>query len=256
MGHIYLGVLPTSKKWQEVVALISDGAADTAVIAASARAAEKDLLSAAYDPVFVEAVRLLAILPVAARDEGFGQSLRDFDLPCRNAPDVFGIVLAMGSRLDDLARQAPRQNDFRELARRALLSTVTAYLGDRTPGLISPTPEDVHRAARQLSAPREFSAYARGFFTRLLGETLRYWLDRELANHTGPDQRFANARSRTEFDHALMQYSMEASRIMKEFAAGWFAKNVYRDGAVTSETAASFGAVAFRKISEEMRLKL
>lgn len=256
MGHIHLGVLPKTRKWQDVVALISAGATDAAIISASARAAEKDLLNAAYDPVFVEAVRLLAVVPVAARGEDFGQSLRDHDVACGSTPEVFGIILALGSRLDAIADQAGRRNDFRELVRRALLSTITAYLGDRLPGLIGPTPDDVQRAARQLSAPREFSACARGFFTRLLGETLRYWLDRELANHTGPGQRFPNAQSRSEFDHALMQFSIEATRIIKEFAAGWFARNVYGGGAITTKTAAAFGAVAFRKISEEMRLKL
>ncbi len=47
MGHIHLGVLPSSRKWREVVDLLTGGAADARIVAASAAAAEKDLLAAA-----------------------------------------------------------------------------------------------------------------------------------------------------------------------------------------------------------------
>lgn len=255
MGHIHLGVLPKSRKWRDVVGLLEGSAADDEVVAASARAAEKDLLHAAADPVFVEAVRLLSMVPTAARSESFGQALRDLDIPCREPPDLFGIVAALGQRLDYIAGARPRPNDFGELARRALLSTVTAHLGDRLPELFAATPTDVRAAARQLSAPREFSTYARGFFTRLLGETLRYWLDRAMASQIGAGQRFADAGQRSRFDKALAQYCMEATFIIKEFSAGWYGKTLHREGRITSQTAAAYGAVAFRKIREELSLK-
>lgn len=255
MGHIHLGVLPQTKKWREVVALLTSDATPADVVAASALAAEKDLLAAARDPVFTETVRLLALIPVAGRSDDFALMLRDNDVPASNAPDIFALAAAIGMRLDSVARKTECPSDFRELARRALLSTVTSHLGDRLPGLLPTTPDDVHRAARHLSAPNEFSGFARGFFTRLVGETLRYWLDRELANHMGPRARFADTRSRGEFDRAVMQFSMESTRIIKEFAAGWFAKNAYGDGAVTGQTAAAFGAIALRKTLEELRRK-
>jgi len=121
--------------------------------------------------------------------------------------------------------------------------------------LLDATPEDVQTAFRQTSAPREFSVYARGFFTRLLGETLRYWLDRELAAHVGDEQRFRDAGDRSAFDQAVMQYCSEATFIIREFSAGWYAKNL-RDGRqITEGVAAAYGSVALKKILEELTLK-
>lgn len=255
MGHIHLGLLPKSRDWLEVVTLLGANATDKKVVAASAIAAQKDLLAAARDPVFAESMRLLALVPMLGRAEDFGQALRNNDIPAPHSPDLFGLTSAIGIYLDSHARSIGRTNDFQELTRRALLSTITSHVGDRIPGLLASTPADVHRAARHLSNPNEFSAYARGYFARLVGETLRYWLDRELANHTGPRERFADIRGRNDFDRALMQFSMEATRIMKEFAAGWFAKNVYAGGSVTRHTSAAFGAIALKKIIEELHRK-
>lgn len=255
MGHIHLGVLPKTRKWREVVEQLSDGAADLDIVAATAIAAERDLLAAASDPGFVETVYLLAVLPGAARSENLGEALRSLHLSVPDHPDLFGLITALGDKLDRTNRRLRNPNDFRDLSRRALLSTVTASLGDRLPTLLSVEPADVRAAARKLSAPREFARFARSFFTRLLGETLRYWLDRALSAHTGPGMRFASAGERSQFDRALMQYCLEATFIIEQFSAGWYGKTLYRDGRITSHTAAAYGAVALRKISAELRLK-
>ncbi len=255
MGHIHLGVLPGSKKWREVVNLLADGAVDEDVLAASACAAEKDLASAANDPTFVEAVRLLAMVPVAARSEDFGNALRDLDVPVQTDPSLMDIAVAIGKRLDEVARQLGRQSDFGELSRRALLASFSNQMSDRLPGLFDVAASDVKSAARSLSGPRSFATYSRSFFTRLLSETLHYWLDRTLSAHVGPGQRFRDARSRSAFDQAITQYCSEATFIIKEFSAGWFAKTLHREGMFDSRSAAAYGAVAFKKINEELRLK-
>ena len=76
MGHIHLGVLPRTKKWREVVDLLAAGFPDEQVVAASAIASERDFANAVHDPVFVEAVRLLALIPQAARSDDFDDGLR------------------------------------------------------------------------------------------------------------------------------------------------------------------------------------
>ena len=71
IGHNTLGVLPRSVRWREVVASLQTGTEDREVVAASARAAETDLLRAGSDPVFIEAVRLLLEHPVRRAIRGF-----------------------------------------------------------------------------------------------------------------------------------------------------------------------------------------
>ena len=50
MGHIRLGRLPRTKRWNEVVELIGGSASSAAVASATLDAAEGDLARAASDP--------------------------------------------------------------------------------------------------------------------------------------------------------------------------------------------------------------
>lgn len=255
LGHIHLGVLPNTKKWRAVVELLDSAAADGRIIAASAEAAERDLSGAAENPVFVEAVRLLAMIPQAATDADFGLRLRDLGLQVGNRPTLPEILTATGDWLDRSQTGHPAKTDFSELARRALLGTLASGIGADLPGLFSATPEDVKAATARLARPAHFSPFARRFFTRLLSETLSSYLDRTLSTRVGPGRRFADIGERAAFDSALNQFCMEATRIIREFSGGWYGKTLHREGEIRAQHAAAFGAVAFRKIGEELRRK-
>lgn len=255
MGHIHLGVLPQSRKWREVVALLEGGAKDADIVQASSVAAEADLTRAADDPLFVECVRLLAMIPQAARNDQFGHALRDLGLPVGDDPTLLQILSATGQWLDRVAREQGHRSDFGELARKALVSTLSTGISDALPGLFEATTADVQVAARDFSQSARFAPLARAFFTRLLSDTLSNWLDRTLSTHVGEGRRFANMEERTAFNGALNQYCFEATRIIREFAGGWYGKTIYRNGAIDTRQAAVFGAVAFKKTTEELRRK-
>ncbi len=181
MGHNTLGVLPRTRHWREVVRLLDAGAADGDVVAASARAAERDLLAAASDPVFVEAVRLLLNIPLAARSENFGQALRDTGVGVGHRPELLDLLAAVSARLDAVRRDTQARSDFGEIAARALTQTLSASIGDGLPALFGATPEDVQAVARKMSWAKGISGLTRGFFGTLVSGTLSYWLDRTLA---------------------------------------------------------------------------
>jgi len=255
MGHIHLGVLPQTKKWREVVQLLEDRAADQSVFAASAIAAERDLAAAAGNPVFVEAVRLLLMVPFAARSEDFGAALRELDLQVANRPGLLDIIAATSDRLDAVARASRTRTDFGELAGRALIATLSDQIGGALPGLFETTADDVRIEARRLSRPQGIGGLTRAFFGRLLSDTLSSWLDRTLASQTGSGRRLADAGARSAFDLALRQYTHEATRIIREFAPGWYGKRLHETGRIEGHQAAAFAAVAMKKITEELRRK-
>ncbi len=238
-----------------MVEMLDDGSSAGDVADASAVAAELDLARAANDPVFVECVRLLAMIPLAARVDDFGRALRDLGIPVGTDPGMMQIITGAGSWLDRFALEQGGRSDFGELARRALLSTLSGDIGDVLPGLFSASPADVSRAAARLSNPQQFSRYARNFFARLLSDTLSSWLDRKLSTRVGPGQRFAYLGDRADFDASLHQYCREATRIIAEFSGGWYGKTVFREGGIDRDQATRFGAVAFKKITEELRRK-
>lgn len=255
MGHIHLGVLPKTLPWRRVVSLLDEGAADDEVVAESARAAERELTAAAHDPVYVEAVRILLAIPLCARSEDFGDALRQADIPAPHRPELLDLIGAATRRLDEVRLASLRRNDFGELAGRALVSTLSVGIGDQLPGLFAATPDDVQAIVRKLSWNKGISAWSRLFYTRLVANSLSYWLDRTLAEHIGPDKRFESVAQRNAFDAAVSTYSQEATRIIQEFSGGWYGKSIHRNGMIDTQDATIFGAVALKKIVAELRVK-
>ena len=69
MGHVRLGVLPKSRKWNQVVDELRLGADIEEVAASAADAAERALQAASKDPAFLHAFWLLTQIPLAARGQ-------------------------------------------------------------------------------------------------------------------------------------------------------------------------------------------
>ncbi|MBB6411934.1 hypothetical protein [Mesorhizobium sangaii] len=117
MGHIRLGRLPKSKSWRAVVGLLTKGAPEDKIISATTRAIERELASAVTDPVFVEAVRLLCLIPQAARTGNFGVGLRELGVDVPDHPELTQVLTAVGRHLDNRTARAGR-SDFAELRAR------------------------------------------------------------------------------------------------------------------------------------------
>ena len=64
MGHQHLGNLPRSRKWRQVVDLISGGADVQEIAAATSAAAEHQMIDASNDPGVKHAMWLLAQIPI------------------------------------------------------------------------------------------------------------------------------------------------------------------------------------------------
>jgi hypothetical protein len=254
MGHIHLATLPGTKRWREVVELLNERAAADIVVAASAMAAEKSLAIAASDPTLAAAFRLLALIPQAARSRDFGEALRQLGVPVPSAPMLAALTVGVAVALER-EQLAGSRTDFSEIARRALVSTLSMQIGDALPGLFEADARDVQRAAAQLGRPDAFSRTTRAFFGRLLADTLGYWLDRTLSAEIGPGARIQSLGDRNAFDRALEQYCSEATRIIREFAGAWYGKTLAREGTISKEGAAAFSAVALKKITAELQRK-
>jgi hypothetical protein len=167
MGHVHLATLQATPRWKEVVELLSSGASVEDVVAASAHAAEAELASATDSPVLVEAVRLLAVLPQAARAPGFGDALRGLGLLMRDDPLLADLTLGVATALDATTRERKPRDDFGGIVRRALLGTLNATIGAQLPHPFAAEPGDVRaavahlgRAAGRRPAPRRSSPAA------------------------------------------------------------------------------------------------
>src|SRR5215831_12664270 len=94
MGHVRLGILSRSKRWQQVVEELRLGA-DVATIAASAAdAAEASLQRASNDPAFLHTFWLLTQIPLAARGPAFAQDLLGLGLQVSDKPSLMDVAAA------------------------------------------------------------------------------------------------------------------------------------------------------------------
>jgi hypothetical protein len=253
VGHVRLGVLPKSRKWLQVVAELRHGASVAEIAALAAEAAETSLQATAADPAFLHAFWLLTQIPLAARGPAFAEDLGRLGIMVADHPSLLDVVASLSAAVDRHARDQGGRTDLGEMAQMAAVESLTAVVAPVLPSLFEPSPEEVQRAIGRLAGGDRFSALAREFFARLTHRTLDYYLSRELSNHIGAEQRFRDDAARSGFDKALDRHCREASRIVEEFAGGWYGKNVYQGEGLAPNDVRRFAPVAFKKIRAELR---
>ncbi len=252
MGHIRLGTLPQSKKWREVMALLESDAPLERVAMAAAEASERDLSRASSDPRFQFVANLLVTLPLQARSPGFSEYLESLGLGSNDMASTTDLLSGLSRAIDANAHELGHFSDAGELAKSALLESLSVQLYDRLPSLFEPTPTDIREALAVFSGGKGFAILARDFFARLTYRSLDYYLSRELANHTGSGKRFASDAERVAFQAALLQHTFEASRIVQEFAGGWYGKTVWKEQRLDQDAVNGFTRYAFTKMRQEL----
>lgn len=252
MGHIRLGTLSQSKKWRDVIGLLDAGGSVEDVAAEAARASELDLGRASDDPSFQFVTSLLVQLPLMARAPGFEEALADLGAGEKAGDSVTSLLVGLSASIDRNAFETGRSSDTGELARSALLESLSVQLRDRLPTLFKPTPQDIRKTLASFASGQNFAVLARDFFARLSYNSLDYFLSRELANHTGGDRRFASDTDRTEFERTLAQHTFEASRIVEAFAGGWYGKTVWQKQSLNQDEINKFTRYAFKKMRSEL----
>ena len=251
MGHIRLGTLPRSKKWQEVVALLEAEAPLERIAEASAIASERDLSRASADPQFQFVANLLVTLPLQARSPEFANYLDHLGMNVGDLASVTDLLTGLSRAIDERAFDLGRGSDAGDLAKLALLESLSVQLHDRLPSLFEPTPIELRKALAGFSSGKGFAVLARDFFARLTYRSLDYYLSRELANHTGAGKRFASDAQRIAFQEALRLHTFETSRIVQEFAGGWYGKTVWKEQHLDQDAVDRFTQYAFTKMRKE-----
>ncbi|RYH08457.1 hypothetical protein [Tropicimonas sp. IMCC6043] len=250
MGHIRLGVLPQTRKWREVVDLLQADAPVADVASAATLAAKGALLSAAKDPQFLSIVELLAALPQEARGPAFLRAMAERGIT--QIDTVPALLSGIADSVDEDCLRSGHRSDLGEIALSSLLTTLSDHFDRSLPGLFDPTPAEIRTALGRLASGEKFGAFARGFFARVVDQTLQYYLSRELSNHVGPGQRFASDADRQSFDRALFQHSYEAARIVESYAGGWYGKAVWQGEGLTRDGIRKFTAFSMTKLRGEL----
>ena len=138
------------------------------------------------------------------------------------------------------------------VARMALARALTEELDARLPTLFAASPADIRSALGKLAGGRDFADFARRFFASLTAQTLASYLSRTLADHTGPERRFASDAERVAFDRAIERHAWESAAIVGAYADGWYGKNVWQGDGPTPRAIRGFASCAFTKLRREL----
>jgi hypothetical protein len=246
MGHIRLGRLPRTRKWQEVVGLLGTGAATSEVAAATLRDSKGGLERASRDPALIQSFWLLTQLPLCARRPDFVQELGKIGVSVSGEPTVTELIGGLSDAVDTHIHRTGGRTDLGEIAQMSAAGSLANVLGTRTASLFGSTPEDVHRELSRLGTPANFSLLARDFFARLTERYLMYFLSRELSNQLG------SVHANRQFREGLSLHCKQASKIVEQYAADWFSKANYKGG-ITPRKAAGFIGHAVTKLAAELK---
>ncbi len=129
MGHIRLGVLPKSKKWNRVVEELRLGADVSEIASATAAAAETSLENASSDPIFLHAFWLLTQIPLAARGPEFIEDLRQLGITVSVQPGLMDLLAGFSAAVDQNARARGGRTDLGEVAQMAAVESLAALVG-------------------------------------------------------------------------------------------------------------------------------
>ena len=253
MGHIRLPALPMSRKWRQVVDELRLGADVEVIAGLAADAAESSLAAASNDPAFLHAFWLLTQIPLAARGPSFVEDLERLGISVPDGPGLLDVTAGLSAAVDRHALISGSRSDLGEMAQMAAVESLMSVVGASLPPLFGPTSADVQHEIGRLSSGDGFSRLAREFFTRLTQRSLGYYLGRELGNHVGAVERFQDDTARRRFDAALALHCRETSRIVEEFAGGWYGKNVYQGDGIGPAEVRTFAPIVFKKLRAELR---
>jgi hypothetical protein len=252
MGHIRLGRLPRTRKWQQVVDLIGGGASTPPIAAVTLDAAKRGLANASKDPALVYSLYLLTQIPQCARTDDFGAALRALRLDVSNTASLPEIIGAFTEAVDAYVGKTGGRTDLGEMAQMAAAETLARLVDVKSQNLFGITPEVVQHSFSQLATKKQFSILARTFFARLTERFLGYFLSRELPNHVGAERRFQNLDAKQEFERALQHHCWQASLIVEEYSGGWYSKQNYQGG-ISEGKARQFVGYAMKKLRDELQ---
>jgi hypothetical protein len=253
MGHIRLNRLPRTRRWQDVIALLNNpDSSSKDIFHKTLYAAELGLKVAAKDEGLIRAFWLLSRVVNAAGGRDFPEKLKDMGLNVSDAPSVFDVAGAFSEYIDNYVTKVGRRSDISAMASSSALECLTVMCSNGTANLFEISPEDARTSLNKLSTKSNFSKLGHEFFARFVYRYISYLLSRELSNYVGPGKKLPDIKSHTEFNDALNLFCRQATRIIDEFAGGWYSKTVY-EGMLTFDKTAGFIHVAFKKLCAEFR---
>ncbi len=255
MGHLRMGRLPKTRRWTQVVDLLDAGSLDTGELAAAVfEAADYRLRQLANDQGLGYSFWLLTRIALAARGNTFVEDLSRLGITTDPGLSSLQFIAQVTDRAREQISVSPSEGDFAELGSLALRTALTETVGQQGLSLFGSSVEDLQAAFRGYSTQVQFGRLAHWFFGDFFARVLRSFVDRELSNHVGSPSPLANLNESRNFLDGLDLHARQSSRVMEEFAGGWYSRHGWESqGLISRDETQRFVAYSLRKLRSEIK---
>ena len=249
MGHIYLGALPRTYRWKEVIELLKSGADLNDLADASFFAAHSGLQRVPNDAGFLSTVNSIFELAAAAREKDVSGALENAGIPREHQSTSFDVLVAVSNKVTDDLKHTADRSDIGQMARDSFVESLTRQVQTETGSLFQAGSQDIKKLTQPFRG-KQFKVLMHEFYSAFISRFLSYHLSREIPNHVGPDSRFADMAEHAEFNRAFDLHCRQTVRISDEFTPGWVGKAAFEND-ISRESVKKYAHVAFKKIASE-----
>jgi hypothetical protein len=257
MGHQRLGSLPKTRSWNRVVGLLDYSPLQVDEVAdATVHAANNELIKLKDESSISYCFWLLTRITWHARFPDFVSRMNQVGIDLSGSKSTFAFISSISDHVRTELEKYPGSTVFREISSLALRQALSETIVSATPNLFGSNLDDIQSACKKFSSKKQFGILSRRYFASYFSRLLLYFLDKELSNHIGTGQPLESIDDSRSFKDALAVYSWQTSKIVEDFASGWYSKNNWQSaGDITLSDAKKFTAFAMRKFQMELDME-
>lgn len=256
MGHVRIGRLPHSRKWDDVVAVLASTPRDAASISGAVlEASDERLRLLSRDPSVAYCFWVLVRLAQASQGDRFATEAAGLGVPLSENLSTVSFVARLSQRVSAELEGQTDSGHFREMAAQALRRSLVETAGQQGGDLFGSRSDEIREGFRRHAGADQFGRLTTRFFGDFLSRVIRNAVDRELSNHVGEGRAIRDAEGSAQFATGLDRYARESARIVQDFARDWYAKKQWHEKTEVSRAdAQAFVGVALKKLRTELKL--
>lgn len=254
MGHIRLGRIPRSKTWSAVFEALDEKELSAERLSQAVALAASDHFSRLKNERGVNrCVWMLIRVLTAARGENFTDQLAALGIQLTETTSTVSFVQAVMRALPISAHKRSTESVFSRFAELSLQRVLTRILTRDTSSLFGSGLSQLQETLRRSSTSQAIGSVFREYFASFLTRSVTYVLDKELSNSVGEGRSIATPREALHLTKEIDRYCYETTKVVQEFAAGWYSKEAWRSKSEFTEASVSrFTAYALEKLRIEL----
>jgi len=261
MGHTRLGEIPKSRKWKDVVALMTNAEIvssnpffrdEVEIIALKTLdAAETGIDKALNDVGLQYAFYLLTQLALSSREENWEEKLSTHQIDVSNLNSTFELISEIQISIDDYIFENGRATDISEMAQQSVGETISKLVEPKANTLFGSGKEEIQSAIKSLSTKKGFADLGQKFFGHFMTHYLNFFLSRVTASQIGTGK-MRSVEDVSKFNQVLQTHCEQTARIVRDYCGEWYSKTEYMKG-INIQNTSDFMTVALKKLKSELK---